>query len=592
MKTKLQRGLTTLLAVLMAVSVLSTAGVVQAATIDVGGQTFQNGFGHRADLPSAKAALLQGVKSWSAGVDLERYGLGTEQVQEIYTEIFYENPSLFYLENGYSYVTRQSRYDPRVMVVAKVAPSYYAGYSQKDIETYEAAVQKALSVLRPGMTDLEKAIALHDYLVTICDYDDSLTRYSPYDTLVRGSSVCQGYLLAYSDLLNRAGIENVPAVSQKMNHGWNLVKLDGNWYHVDVTWDNTNGTPSDWVFHDNFLRTDSGIRTTGTGHSGWQAAYACWDGKYDNAFWKQVYTPFVFPAEGGCYFMKDGALCKGDLSKLTWEEVSRRGRGAWYGRVAYYDGNIYYTDARSVYRYDLYTGKTSLHATYNGGRGDIYGLTVDSRGLVADIRPSYLTYSVETVRFSLAAGHSSTCPARAFQDVSTGQWYHEAVDYVLARGLMNGTSATAFSPNEGTTRGMLVTILYRLAGSPAAERAAFADVAPGAWYADGVNWAAANGIVNGTSETTFAPHSGVTREQLAAILYRYVQYLGQTPAAPDTLSQYADGGQVSGYARDAMAWASGQGLITGRTPTTIAPAGSASRAETATILQRFCSRWQ
>lgn len=175
-----------------------------------------------------------------------------------------------------------------------------------------------------------------------------------------------------------------------------------------------------------------------------------------------------------------------------------------------------------------------------------------------------------------------------FIDVAGGAWYADAVQYMLDNGMMNGTTATTFSPDETTTRAMIVTILHRLENEPSAEASGFTDVAAGSYYADAVNWAAANGIVNGVSETSFAPDDAITREQMAAILYRYAQFKGyDTTVGGMSLSEYADASQISAYATTAMQWANAEGLITGVTNTTLSPQGSATRAQVATILMRF-----
>ena len=176
-----------------------------------------------------------------------------------------------------------------------------------------------------------------------------------------------------------------------------------------------------------------------------------------------------------------------------------------------------------------------------------------------------------------------------FTDVKTGDWFYEAVQYVYDKGMMTGGSADRFAPASTTTRGMIVTILYRLENEPAVSGdLPFTDVERGAWYANAVAWAAANDIVNGTSATTFAPNSPITREQMAAILYRYAAYKGYDVSQKADLSGYTDAASISGYAKDALAWANAQKLITGVTDTTLNPQGSATRAQVATILMRLC----
>ena len=175
-----------------------------------------------------------------------------------------------------------------------------------------------------------------------------------------------------------------------------------------------------------------------------------------------------------------------------------------------------------------------------------------------------------------------------FADVAPASWYHDAVQYVYENGMMNGTSDTLFSPDGTTTRAMIVTILHRLENAPPSAASGFTDVAAGMYYADAVDWAAANGIVNGVSETAFAPDDPITREQMAAILYRYAQFKGYDVTASADLGAYTDAAQISAYATAAMQWANENGLITGNTGTTLNPKGHATRAEAATILMRFC----
>lgn len=175
-----------------------------------------------------------------------------------------------------------------------------------------------------------------------------------------------------------------------------------------------------------------------------------------------------------------------------------------------------------------------------------------------------------------------------FDDVSDSAWYADAVQYVYENGIMNGVTATEFGPNMTTNRAMIVTMLYRLEGEPAAETAGFTDVATGVYYADAVAWAQANNIVNGITETTFAPSNNISREQLATILYRYAQYKGYDVSVGGmSLNEYTDASQISAYATTAMQWANENGLITGVTSTTLEPQGSATRAQVATILMRF-----
>ena len=176
-----------------------------------------------------------------------------------------------------------------------------------------------------------------------------------------------------------------------------------------------------------------------------------------------------------------------------------------------------------------------------------------------------------------------------FTDVKENDWFYGDVKYVYENNLMNGVGDGLFGPGGTTTRGMIVTILYRLEGEPAAALSRFQDVASNMYYAKAVGWAASNGVVNGTSATTFAPNAPITREQMAAILYRYAQYKGYGVTEQVDLSRFTDAGNISAYAVNAIAWANAKGLINGVGEAQLNPTGQASRSQVAAILHRFCT---
>ena len=176
-----------------------------------------------------------------------------------------------------------------------------------------------------------------------------------------------------------------------------------------------------------------------------------------------------------------------------------------------------------------------------------------------------------------------------FTDVTEGDWFYDAVRYAYENSLMDGVGDSLFAPNSDTTRAQLVTILYRMEGEPEVSgTSGFTDVEADTWYTDAVAWAAANGIVNGVSETEFAPGKDITREQLATILFRYAEAKGYDVSARADLSAYPDADQIQSYAAESVAWAVAEGLIQGFEDNTLRPAGNATRAQIATILMRFC----
>lgn len=199
------------------------------------------------------------------------------------------------------------------------------------------------------------------------------------------------------------------------------------------------------------------------------------------------------------------------------------------------------------------------------------------------------TMPASAVKVGVSYVKATETPSKTkFNDVSANDWFASAVDYVTGKGMMNGTADNTFSPKANTTRGMVVTVLYRLENQPSTSAASFTDVASGAYYANAVAWANANGIVSGYGSGKFGPNDKVTREQLAAILYRYAQYKKYDVSGAKSLDGYTDAQSVSSYAVPALQWANAAGVVTGKSGSKLDPKGNATRAEVAAMLMRFC----
>lgn len=197
------------------------------------------------------------------------------------------------------------------------------------------------------------------------------------------------------------------------------------------------------------------------------------------------------------------------------------------------------------------------------------------------------TYTVDKLTVSTRIEVTFTNGKLPFTDVRESDWFYDDVVFAYENGLFSGTSDTTFSPNTSMTRAMLVTVLYRLEGQPAVNgRSGFSDVQYNGYYEDAVTWAADNGIVNGTSTSTFSPNVNVTREQMAAILYRYAQYKKYNTAASSSLNDFTDQASVSGYATASLEWAVAEKLVNGSAGK-LMPTGNATRAQVAAILHRF-----
>lgn len=187
---------------------------------------------------------------------------------------------------------------------------------------------------------------------------------------------------------------------------------------------------------------------------------------------------------------------------------------------------------------------------------------------------------------TVSAYFAPAASALPFNDVAHTSWYYDAVKFVYDKGIMDGVSYYKFAPDATITRGMVVTMLWRMAGEPYEAAAGFTDVAAGRYYTTAVAWAAKNGIVEGMTATTFAPDQAITREQLASILYRYAKWLGFSGYGSD-ISGYTDAGKVSSYAYDAMSWAVRSGVVTGTSARVLDPQGTASRAAAAQMFMNF-----
>lgn len=187
---------------------------------------------------------------------------------------------------------------------------------------------------------------------------------------------------------------------------------------------------------------------------------------------------------------------------------------------------------------------------------------------------------------TVSAWFAPEASALPFADVSYTNWYYDAVKFVYDKGIMDGVSYYRFAPDATITRGMVVTMLWRMAGEPYESSAGFTDVASGRYYSTAVAWAAKNGIVEGMTSSTFAPDQAITREQLASILYRYAKWLGFSGTGTD-ISGYTDAGKVSDYAYDAMCWAVKTGVVTGTSAKVLDPQGTATRAAAAQMFMNF-----
>ena len=285
---------------------------------------------------------------------------------------------------------------------------------------------------------------------------------------------------------------------------------------------------------------------------------------------------------GNLYAIKAGSA---KLWKMNWETSTMESVMDFTGgEYPYYAQSMAYDAANNC----LYWA----YCTYMASGFALYTIDLDTLTYTkADFASSseYVGLLMIDDELTQAPCDGTECPSEQFGDVEIPSWYHDGVDFVVGNGYMNGTSNTTFAPAATVNRAMVVTVLYRMAGSPAVTgTSAFADVVPGSFYEDAVIWGYENGIVNGKTADTFAPSDAVTREQLVTFLYRFAKSQGiDVDSRLDSLAAFTDAGTLSAYAVPAMKWAVANGLINGLDQTHLAPMGQSNRAQLAVMLMRL-----
>lgn len=361
--------------------------------------------------------------------------------------------------------------------------------------------------------------------------------------------------------------------------------------------------------------TKAGLRSVGADNNYVKTIYApsCLGGYALSEFTNGTRSGWMYTINGSHpnYGLKEQELKDGDV--VVWHyvndyahEVSDWNGGAQYpslGNGTYYNGWLRAADISPEQYVQQLLGKiltVGKHGTVEPkltmshiGKSVTFTFKPDAGYRVKDVKVNgksvgaVTTYTIDKLTVSTRIEVEFTDGKLPFTDVLQADWFYNDVVFAYENGLFSGTSDTTFSPNASMTRAMLVTVLYRLEGQPAVNgRSGFSDVQYNGYYEDAVTWAADNGIVNGTSTTTFSPNANVTREQIAAILYRYAQHKKYNTAASSGLNGFTDHASVSGYAAASLEWAVAEKLVNGSAGK-LMPTGNATRAQVAAILHRF-----
>ena len=297
---------------------------------------------------------------------------------------------------------------------------------------------------------------------------------------------------------------------------------------------------------------------------------------------------------GGIKITKDTVFHANTTVYAHWTYIGGGGGGGGYNPpVTYYTLRFETgggSDIPSVREaYNTYIDLTKYVPTW---RGHTFIGWYTERSLMNKVSGVYLTKDM-TVYAGWRVDENPNTGANPFTDVSEKDWFYGDVMFVYENGLMLGTSKTLFSPHGTATRGMMATILWRMEGSPAPKgKNSFTDVEAGKWYADAITWTAENGIFAGYGKDKFGPDDPITREQLAAIFYRYADYKGYDLTVKGNLDKFKDADKITDYAKTAMQWAVGSGLMKGKSGNLLDPQGTATRAEIAAMLHRFIEKYE
>ena len=299
-----------------------------------------------ADEEGAYRCIYEGLLAKQTEIDVSEFKIPVSEIMSFYERVINDNPELFYVGNGLRWWYSGS-------TVSRIEPEYLEGLPADAEIRMEQAVAAALSLVEPGMSQAEKALVLHDYLMDTVTYDwvtattgqpVDRTVYSAYGALANGNAVCNGYALAYQMLLKQVGINAVKLNSKNMNHAWNLVEIDGSWYHVDVTWDDPVPNVEGGGRHENFLRSDTGIRSTK--HYSWDDTSITCPNEYIEDWWMYDTRMPLYRWDGAYYSVSDRVVYRTEtLGEHPGEvvipyldrSVSNRNGIQWV------DGQLYYT---------------------------------------------------------------------------------------------------------------------------------------------------------------------------------------------------------------------------------------------------------
>ena len=435
-------------------------------------------------LAEVRAALKQGLLEMKASIDISQYRIPGETLRKIYPQVVNENPELFFVQGGCVYQMMGE-------IVSNVLPVYLWGEEEvnelteeqksqirQKLTALEQVISGVLAQVDPDWSDLETALFLHDYLATHAQYDETLQIRDAYTILVEGTGVCQAYTLAYRLLLNRVNITSGTVTSRSLNHIWNILLIDGNWYHVDVTWDDPTEDRLGRVRHAYFCLSENKLKTTEGGKhykaEDWEyspTGITVDHTRFDNSHWANVDSAFV-PLNGEWYYLlyQSGIMQTADPTQagtpkkeisVKWPEWGKPG-WSWnglYSGLSRYNDELIYNTTDTVFRYDPKTDtKREVYSLTDAERaeGNIFGTVVDGNVLRYAVQQnpnhsmSTYTYNLDPYNAVTAGGYAYYLEGKTLHLKPNGTqsgiviaaWYSEE-DQLLGIRILNGQELTA-----------------------------------------------------------------------------------------------------------------------------------------------------
>lgn len=377
------------------------------------------------DPEGARNAILQGAAEEAETVELKEYALSAESLEALFQQLRNRNELPWYAE-GYRY-----SYNPFTGIVHSMT-FLHLDEATYDRAAYDQAVAKILeSAVLPGMSQYQIALSVHDYLASHFRYDESSSRFKGWNLLIDGTAVCEGYARAYMDVLKRAGLEAVYVKSDSMDHAWNLVKIDHQWYHVDVTWDDPLSDCYGRVMHSCFLADDATISDDEHGHYGWESSHSAGTRPETDTFWLQTTSPICYESASVCYLRIDEGstfrICRRDEESGEMTELLNLdagyidvGQGPCHYQnfgLSLWNGRLYFSDMQKVYSMNTDGSNQIVVYTQNTGASGCFirGSFVEDGVLFLSLSDHDGNIQSETLRLSPeGSAYSSSSQNRSF----------------------------------------------------------------------------------------------------------------------------------------------------------------------------------